>query len=128
MWWSSRRLAERGYAVYNIDYRLASPGQPWSACAEEIASVSLLPFAARPGPRVLQTHAREDTVVPIASARNFAETYRRNGGDVTLYDYSRDDEPNCGGHCIWPKDVQPMRARHLLLLEKAIDNFMKGSR
>ena len=207
----SRRLAERGYAVYNIDYRLASPGQPWPACAEdclaaarfllnggvrayglqpqsiwimgasagghlalwtgfhlpreqvrgvisvsgiadavpdaeahpgryqglfggrtpsaeEIASVSLLPFAARPGPRVLQTHAREDTVVPIASARNFAEAYRRNGGDVTLCDYSRDDEPNCGGHCIWPKDVQPMRARLLLLLEKAIDDFMKGSR
>ena len=207
----SRRLAERGYAVYNVDYRLASPEHPWPACAEDclaaarflldggiraygimpqniwimgasagghlalwtgfhlpckqvrgvisisgiadtvpdavahpgryqglfggrtpsaedLASVSLLPFAARSGLRILQTHAREDMVVPIASARNFAEAYRRNGGDVTFFDYSRDDEPNCGGHCIWPKDVQPMRARLLLLLEKAIDDFMKGSR
>ena len=203
----SRRLCERGYAVFNVDYRLASPTAPWPCCGEdcvkaarflleggladhgvqpsaiwimgasagghlalwtgfhlpkdkvqgvisvsgiadpipdnaaharryetlfggrrpnasELDAVSIMPYAKTPGPRILQTHAEEDSVVPIASARNFAESYRTVGGDVTFFAYLAKDEPNRGGHCIWPKGVKPARARLLALLENAIEDFM----
>ena len=86
--------------------------------------MSLMPYARKPGPRILMTHAAEDSVVPFASARNFAEAYRAAGGDVTLFAYSAKDEPNLGGHCIWPEGVKPVRARLLTLIEKAVAGFM----
>lgn len=86
-------------------------------------AMSILPFARPGGPRVLLTHAMEDTVVPFASAANFHRAYRAAGGDVTLRRYSTNDEPNWGGHCIWRRDL-PMRERLLSLVEDEIVRFM----
>ena len=86
-------------------------------------SMSIMRFARPGGPRVLLTHATEDTIVPFASAANFHRASRAAGGDVTLRQYSTNDEPNWGGHCIWRRNL-PIRERLLVLIEDAIARFM----
>lgn len=88
-----------------------------------LGTVDIVRLAQRGGPRVLLTHAEEDTVVPFASAENFHRAYRAAGGDVTLRRYSTNDEPNWGGHCIWRRDL-PVRERLLSLVEDEIARFM----
>ncbi len=86
-------------------------------------SMSIMPFA-KPGiPRILLTHALEDSIVPFESAANFHRACQAAGGDVTLRQYSTNDEPNWGGHCIWRQGL-PIRARLLVLVEDAIARFM----
>ena len=182
---------ELGFAVYNVDYRLANPAHPWPACGEDCVTAAKfvlggglarwgvrpkkilviggsagghltlwtalsLPveqvagavvisgigdprpdcvrnpkryeglFAAKPtdalfdsmdarklirpkGPAILMTHASDDTVVPIASARAFETAYRAAGNPVEFVMYSSADEPNEGGHCIWRPGSSPHR-------------------
>lgn len=198
-------LAENGCAVYNIDYRLATPQTPWPACgddclaaarfildgglgkfglrpkriwtiggsagghlalwtglnlpadkvsgivsisgiadpgpdlernparyrtlfggrdpsAADIDSMSMMRLVGKDGPRILLTHAEEDTVVPLASALNFHVRYRE-AGPIRLYRYSSSAEPNTGGHCIWRKGVSNPR-RLLGCIEREIGLFM----
>lgn len=198
-------LAENGCAVYNIDYRLATPATPWPACgddclaaakfvlggglkdrglapkkiwtiggsagghlslwtglnlppeqvagvisisgiadpapdaaanpgryrtlfggrvpsAADLDSMSILRLVRKGGPRLLLTHAREDTVVPEESARNLYLAYRAVG-DVSFSQYSAKDEPNTGGHCIWRKGVSNPR-RLISRIENEIAHFM----
>lgn len=76
------------------------------------------------GPRVLLTHATEDAVVPIASARNFEKAYRAAGNEVAFFEYSSAVEPGLTGHFIWrPKSsphrlVAPLEARIRSFVEK----------
>ena len=74
------------------------------------------------GPEILMTHATEDTVVPIASARAFEKAYRAAGNPVKFVEYSEKDEPNELGHCIW----RPGSAPHRLLehLEATIARWL----
>lgn len=89
----------------------------------DLDSISILKLARPGGPRVLLTHATEDTIVPVASAVNFHRAYQAAGGDITLRRYSTNDEPNWGGHCIWRGGL-PIRERLLVLIEDAIVRFM----
>ena len=75
------------------------------------------------GPRVLLTHADEDGVVPIGSAKSFFEAYRAAGCPVELFEYPHDAEPNLGGHCIWRKPSDPHRL--LERIENRIREFCK---
>ena len=79
----------------------------------------------RPVPtRILCTHAAEDDVVPIASARNFFDAWTAAGNKGEFYAYSEKDEPNLGGHRIWRKFDDPHRL--LAHLETKILGFLKG--
>ena len=80
-------------------------------------------LAVSPGPPVLITHSRQDNVVPIESARNFAEAYRRVGGECDMYEYNSGDEPNTGGHAIWRVKVKPHRL--LMHIEGRIADFVR---
>ena len=198
-------LSENGCAVYNVDYRLATPSTPWPACGddclsaarflldgglkahgiraekiwvigasagghlslwtglnlpaekiagivsisgiadplpdaaanparyralfgghdpskEEFGTMDIVRLAKRGGPRILLTHAVEDTVVPMASARNFYLAYQ-DKGEISFSQYSAKDEPNTGGHCIWRKGVANPR-RLIARIENEILHFM----
>jgi hypothetical protein len=80
-------------------------------------------FVRKNGPRILLTHAKEDTVVPFESAANFCNAYRNAGSNILFYQYSAKDEANTGGHAIWRKDY-PVRKRLLNCIENEIVQFM----
>ena len=75
------------------------------------------------GPRILLTHAKEDTVVPFESPVNFYNAYKAAGNDISFLQYSTKDEANYGGHCIWRKSL-PIRERLLKRIEGEIEHFM----
>ena len=89
----------------------------------DFASIDVTRLLRKGGPRILLTHAKEDGVVPEASALNFCGK-ALGLCDVSLVRYSCEDEPNTGGHCIWRKGVDNPR-RLLALLEKAIVRFVR---
>ncbi len=91
--------------------------------AADLDSASVMKLVRKSGPRILLTHAKEDTVVPFSSAENFYKAYKSAGNDITLRQYSTKDEANHGGHCIWRKDL-PVRKRLLRLIEGEISRFM----
>ena len=74
---------------------------------ERLESMNPIGIVRSNGPRVLCTHAREDEVVPIESARSFAETYRAAGNRVEFFEYSKDCRPGLTGHCIWVPGSNP---------------------
>lgn len=82
-----------------------------------------VPLARTNGPRILLTHAKEDTVVPVESAANFYNAYRNAGNDIFFFLYSANDEANTGGHAIWRKDF-PVRKRLLKCIEYKVAHFM----
>jgi len=197
-------LVEKGCAVYNVDYRLATAETPWPACGkdciaaarfvlngglaahgvrpervwlvgasagghlalwtglslppEQVAGIVSISGVADPhpdfalhseryralfggrapmeadlasadvrllirpkGPKVLLTHAREDSVVPEESARSFYLAYRV-GHEISFSQYSKGDEPNTGGHCIWRPETSPHRL--VARVENEIAHFM----
>lgn len=75
------------------------------------------------GPRILCTHAVEDSVVPIASARNFAAAYRAAGGEIKLFEYSKSSGEGLTGHCIWRPGSNPHRL--INEIERQISEFVK---
>lgn len=80
--------------------------------AERLDSMNPLKLIRSNGPRILCTHAREDVVVPVESARNFVTAYRAAGNPVELFEYSKNCRPDLTGHCIWipgssPHDLIP---------------------
>jgi len=80
----------------------------------------------KPGcPRILQTHADLDKVVPIESARNFERDYRAVGNKVEFFEYAHTVEPNTGGHCIWRRNSNPHRL--IAVIENRIRDFCKVS-
>ena len=91
--------------------------------AADFDSMSIMKLVRKNGPRILLTHAKEDTVVPFASAVNFYNAYNDSGSDITFRQYSTKDEANHGGHCIWRKTV-PIRGRLLNLIEDEVAHFM----
>ena len=93
-----------------------------ASTAADFDSMSILKLVRKGGPKILLTHAREDTVVPEASARNFYLAYRQVG-EISFSQYSCKDEPNTGGHCIWRKGVKNPR-RLISRVEGAIGHFM----
>ena len=78
------------------------------------------------GPKVLQTHATDDRVVPIASARNFAAKCRAAGNEVRFLEYPCDIEPGLTGHCIWRPGSDPHRL--IAPLEREIARFIGRDR
>ncbi len=58
---------------------------------------------------LLCTHATEDTVVPIASHRAFADAYRAAGNRCTFFEYPATVRQGLAGHCIWIPDSNPNR-------------------
>lgn len=89
----------------------------------DLDSMSIMKLVRKDGPRVLLTHAKEDTIVPFASQVNFYNAYNDAGCDITFRQYSTKDEANYGGHCIWRKGL-PIRERLLKLIEDEIAHFM----
>jgi len=77
------------------------------------------------GPKILCTHATEDRVVPIASARNFANAYRAAGNEIEFHEYPATYQRGLTGHCIWIPGSQPHRL--IPMLERRIAYFMKPS-
>lgn len=92
--------------------------------AADFDSVSVMRLVRKNGPRILLTHAKEDTVVPFASAVNFYNACNAAGSDITFRQYSTKDEANYGGHCIWRKSL-PIRERLLCLIEDEVSHFMR---
>lgn len=91
--------------------------------ASDFDSMSIMKFVRKNGPRILLTHAKEDTVVPFESAANFCNAYRNAGNNILFYQYSAKDEANTGGHIIWRKDY-PVRKRLLNCIENKIAQFI----
>ena len=89
-----------------------------------LRSASPLSLIRAGGPRILCTHATEDRVVPISSARNFAEAYRVAGNDIRFYEYPAED-PSEFSHFIWRKGSDPHRLNGHL--ESAIRAFVSGA-
>ena len=58
---------------------------------------------------LLCTHATEDTVVPIASHRAFADAYRAAGNRCEFFEYPATIRPDLVGHCLWAPDSNPHR-------------------
>ena len=58
---------------------------------------------------LLCTHATEDTVVPIASHRAFADAYRAAGNSCTFFEYPITIHRGLAGHCLWIPDSNPHR-------------------
>lgn len=73
-------------------------------------------------PPILQTHAELDTVVPIASARNFETDARKAGGAPQFFEYPHDIEPDIAGHRIWIPASDPHRL--IPPIEKRITEFV----
>ena len=90
---------------------------------KDFDSISMMKLVRKDGPRILLTHAKEDTVVPLASAVNFYNAYKGAGNDISFLQYSTKDEANYGGHCIWRKSL-PIRARLLKRIEGEVGRFM----
>ena len=86
-------------------------------------AMSIMKLVRKNGPRILLTHAREDTVVPVESAANFCNAYRNAGNNILFYQYSAKDEANTGGHAIWRKDW-PNGKRLLKCIEYGVAQFM----
>ena len=86
-------------------------------------AMSIMKLVRTNGPRILLTHAKEDTVVPVESAANFYNAYRNAGNDIFFFLYSANDEANTGGHAIWRKDY-PVRKRLLNCIENEIAPFI----
>ena len=81
-------------------------------------------FVRKNGPRILLTHAKEDSVVPIESAANFCNAYRDVGNDnIAFSRYSAKDEANTGGHAIWRRN-HPVKKRLLSCIENEIAHFI----
>ena len=95
--------------------------------ASDLDSMSIMKLVRKNGPRILLTHAREDTVVPIDSAANFCNSYRNAGNNIFFYQYSAKDEANTGGHAIWRKDWSDGK-RLLKCIENEIEQFIGTSR
>ena len=91
--------------------------------ASDLDSMSIMKLVRKNGPRILLTHAQEDSVVPVESAANFCNAYRNAGNNIFFYQYSAKDEANTGGHAIWRKDY-PVRKRLLNCIENEIEQFM----
>ena len=74
-------------------------------------------------PRILQTHTTGDTVVPLASARNFHGAAVDLGAPAEFFEYPTDIAPSLRGHYIW---IAPETSPHRLLapLEKRIAQFV----
>ena len=134
--WTGLKLGDRAAAIVSI----SGIGDPQPDCAVHPGRYRTL-FGAvpteglfgtmdpqrliRPVPtRILCTHAAEDDVVPIASARNFFDAWTAAGNEGEFYAYSEKDEPNLGGHRIWRKFDDPHRL--LAHLETKILGFLKG--
>ena len=79
------------------------------------------------GPRILQTHAVGDKVVPIESARTFEADYLKAGNSVRFFAYPHDAVPNRGGHCIWRKEDVNGGKRLIKPVEDAIRRFVRGA-
>jgi len=77
------------------------------------------------GPKVLCTHATGDSVVPIASARNFERAYRAAGNEIDFHEYPSTYQPGLTGHCIWRPGSKPHRL--IPMLERRIAYFMRPS-
>ena len=91
--------------------------------AADFDSISIMKLVRKNGPRILLTHAKEDTIVPFESAVNFYNAYNDAGNDISFRQYSTKDEANYGGHCIWRKSL-PIRERLLKLIEAEVEHFM----
>ena len=91
--------------------------------ASDFDSMSIMKIVRKNGPRILLTHAKEDSVVPFESAANFCNAYRNAGNNILFYQYSAKDEANTGGHIIWRKDY-PVRKRLLNCIENEIAQFV----
>ena len=109
------------FAALPWRYRVLFGGQePTAARLDAMNPLRLI----RPdGPPVLLTHATDDTVVPIASARNFEKAYRAAGNHVEFYEYPSEIEPGLTGHCIWRPNSKPHRL--IAALERAIADFVR---
>ena len=107
-------------AVHPQRYRRLFGGR--EPTADDFDSMDVCKLLGKSCPRILLTHAREDSVVPEASARNFYLAAAALG-DVAFSQYSCKDEPNAGGHCIWRKGVSDPR-RLIGRVERAIVQFM----
>jgi acetyl esterase/lipase len=96
--------------------------------ASDLDSMNVMKLVSKNGPRILLTHAQEDTVVPVESSANFFNLYKDFGNDdVTFFRYSAKDEANTGGHAIWRRNF-PVRKRLLKCIEDRISAFLRGER
>ena len=91
--------------------------------AADFDSISIMKLVRKNGPRILLTHAKEDTIVPFESPVNFYNAYNDAGNDISFHQYSTKDEANYGGHCIWRKSL-PIRERLLKRIESEVEHFM----
>lgn len=128
--WAGLNLpADRVAGIISVS-GIADPGPDIAAhpdryrfmTGEKRQQMSPLRLIAPGGPRILQTHADQDTVVPAAAATAFADAYRAAGNPGEILVYPHDAEPCIAGHCIWRPESQPHRL--LALIEKRIAGFV----
>lgn len=86
-------------------------------------SMSVMKLIRPNGPKILLTHATQDKVVPIATAKNFLAAYRSAGNDIGLFEYPSYLQLGLTGHCIWIPGSKPHRL--IPRLEREIDYFLK---
>ncbi len=89
---------------------------------EMLDSMSVMKLIRPNGPKILLTHATEDRVVPIASAKNFLAAYRSAGNEIGLFEYPRYLQEGLTGHCIWIPGSKPHRL--IPRLEREIAYFL----
>ena len=94
---------------------------------DETAFSSMNPvLKVRPGMApLLCTHVENDSVVPIASHRAFADAYGAAGNVCRTYVYPSDIIKGLTGHCIWVPGSGPYR-RLIPQIESAIAAFVKN--
>ena len=86
-------------------------------------SMSVMRLIRPNGPKILLTHATQDRVVPIATAKSFLSAYRSAGNEIGLFEYPSYIQPGLTGHCIWIPDSKPHRL--IPRLEREIAYFLK---
>ena len=86
-------------------------------------SMSVMKLIRPNGPKMLLTHATQDAVVPIATARSFLDAYRGAGNEVRMFEYPCCIQSGLTGHCIWIPGSKPHRL--IPQLEREIAYFMK---
>lgn len=98
---------------------------PKAVTREMRDSMSVMKLIRPNGPKILLTHATQDKVVPIATAKSFLAAYRSAGNEIGLFEYPSYLQPGLTGHCIWIPGSKPHRL--IPRLEREIEYFMKSA-
>lgn len=138
LWTALKLPAEKVAGVVSIsgiaDPEVDYPSHPGMYCRlfgaktvtrEMRETMSVMKLIRPLGPKILLTHATQDKVVPITTAKSFLAAYRAAGNEINLFEYPCCLQPGLTGHCIWIPESKPHRL--IPRLEREISGFMKSA-